>query len=178
MTLQDQTVIERSTPDKPESIDNESKQPNESSVYRIMYVSECTRQTSAGALREIAEHSVLKNVQKGITGILLLIGNVFFQILEGDEADISNLVYVISKDPRHHHVRVLLKEHNVKRAFGKWSMGFINLSEKYDLEHSAYQTLRKHIEKIIQEQTGSEQACASVIKILPRYLERKDKAAV
>lgn len=66
------------------------------------------------------------NLEKKITGVLVLHAGRFLQVLEGHPNDV-NLIYArIEKDTRHENVRLLLKGPIPARRFGRWSMAFLN----------------------------------------------------
>lgn len=79
---------------------------------------------SQEGLDAILEHSRLNNAKRGVTGMLLYDSGAFFQVLEGDRAQIEALYERIESDPRHHHVTKLITEPIEQRDFGSWSMGY------------------------------------------------------
>lgn len=66
----------------------------------------------------------VNNARLAVTGMLLFTAGTFFQVLEGDEATLSQLFKTISADTRHTQVTMIIKEPIAKRAFGDWSMGY------------------------------------------------------
>lgn len=60
-------------------------------IYQLMYYSTARREGTDAELRDILELSRLGNSQRGITGLLLYGEGVFFQVLEGAEADVKCL---------------------------------------------------------------------------------------
>ena len=63
-----------------------------------------------------------KNRGLDVTGALVLSGDSFAQVLEGDEAVVRGLYATIREDPRHEDVAVLDEQTVDGRAFGRWAM--------------------------------------------------------
>ncbi len=103
-------------------------------LIHCIYCSAATNQNlSNDELEEILEQSRVNNASREITGMLLFESGAFFQVLEGEEADVEALYSKIERDPRHHSVRKLITEEIEERAFGEWSMGYPRVTKK-DLE--------------------------------------------
>ena len=69
------------------------------------------------------------NIQNDITGILLYKNQSFFQVIEGEDRIIEDLMISISNDYRHYNVSTLYNRDIVSRNFNLWSMGYINIDE-------------------------------------------------
>ncbi len=83
---------------------------------------------SEAELEEIRETSGRNNQQKNITGVLIYFGELFFQIIEGGDDDLTGLYAKILADPRHTDIVCLKTELDVAvRHFPEWSMTTINL---------------------------------------------------
>lgn len=78
-----------------------------------------------GMLSRAKDH----NAERGITGCLLYHNSHFLQLLEGPEAEVEHLYQKISRDERHHAVRLIQKEEHPKALFGKWSMAFYDYGQ-------------------------------------------------
>ena len=97
-------------------------------MKRVTYVSSATRTISPVELKEISTISVRNNGKVGVTGILLLCGDFFFQILEGEEEAVDQVMHRIRRDPRHEEIQILKVENAlVARQFADWSMRTIHL---------------------------------------------------
>ena len=59
-----------------------------------------------------------------MTGGLVFNHINFVQVLEGEEADVRQLIQSISRDPRHTDVRIIEARTFETRLFGAWSMGY------------------------------------------------------
>jgi hypothetical protein len=96
----------------------------EQSTFRLMYrsrsrIPETDRKIELGTLFSAARRN---NKRAGVTGALLLTGNWFVQVLEGDEATVRSLYDTIAKDPRHDSVTLLDSGDVAERVFARWSM--------------------------------------------------------
>lgn len=69
------------------------------------------------------------NLQRNITGVLVLHAGRFLQVLEGRPHDVHLIYSRIVKDHRHENVRLLLDGPIPARRFGRWSMAFLNRDE-------------------------------------------------
>lgn len=85
-------------------------------------------------LNALLDHSRANNAAKNITGIMLYYDMTFFQVLEGDEQAVRNLLDTISKDPRHTMMEVVFTRSAHRRVFGDWSMEMIDVSPE-DLDN-------------------------------------------
>jgi hypothetical protein len=146
-------------------------------TIRLMYVSESVNLTSPEQLQEMVAQAGQNNVQKDVTGVLLKCGNIFYQILEGDNITVGCLFEKIAKDVRHYHVRLVDKRLINLRSFGQWSMGCLNLDEEYGLDFKGFRSLREQVQSIVEEQRNSTAAVVEIIKTLPRILEKKTNIA-
>lgn len=63
-----------------------------------------------------------RNREQGITGILMYKDMSFLQILEGEERDVENTIYRITKDPRHKLLIILYNVEIETRDFMSWQM--------------------------------------------------------
>jgi len=101
--------------------------PNEEEplVCRIVYSSLSSDLFSADDLIDLLERARAKNERLGVSGMLLYASPTFLQVLEGDTEVVASLYDVIEADDRHRDTRILLREEDVPRAFGDWTMGFV-----------------------------------------------------
>ena len=89
-----------------------------SALVHLIYSSIQTRDLSAGELTRLVSQSQDSNLRHGVTGILLHVGNTFFQILEGDPDVIDSLYAKITEDSRHAKVTRIICESIPRRYFG------------------------------------------------------------
>lgn len=93
-------------------------------IVQLIYVSSATAEWDAEEIRRILDSSARHNTSQQITGMLLYSNGSFVQVLEGEEAAVTETMALIAKDPRHHDINVLSKSAVADREFGAWSMGF------------------------------------------------------
>lgn len=103
-------------------------------MKRIQYISRFARPLSNEEVDELARHSEEFNAKIGITGFLLCLGDIFFQVIEGEDAAVDELYYDrICLDPRHRDILCLRLEKDVpQRLYDKWTMNVYNLNQPDD----------------------------------------------
>lgn len=97
-------------------------------MLSLTYVSSATDLLSTDELVALLAQSRLANERRDVTGMLLYRDGNVLQCLEGPEPAVREAYDVISRDPRHHGVLVLVEEQVEERSFPDWSMGFKDLS--------------------------------------------------
>lgn len=78
-------------------------------------------------LRTLIERSTENNKAAGITGLLLLSGNRFLQVLEGPSDEVNALFGRIIRDKRHRDVQLLTYEPIGEVYFDDWNMYLVDL---------------------------------------------------
>lgn len=102
-----------------------SKQiPGQNTVRSVVYSSSATHSFSDTELADLLTASRRKNHSSHLTGLLLYRGGRFLQVLEGPEAVVRDRMAVISVDPRHDNLRVLIDEPREQRQFPVWTMRY------------------------------------------------------
>tara|TARA_A100000171_G_scaffold47980_1_gene54788 strand:+ start:1950 stop:2453 length:504 start_codon:yes stop_codon:yes gene_type:complete len=96
--------------------------------YALLYISKATEPFSSDSLEQLAIDAQQRNQASNLTGLLLYSGTHFIQILEGDYHELNNLFESISRDKRHHSIKVLMGAPASERQFPDWSMGVIDIS--------------------------------------------------
>jgi hypothetical protein len=94
--------------------------------YQIMYSSRATEPMTVTGLEEILQDARAGNEARNVTGALVYVDGVFFQLLEGDEAVVRRLMASIAKDTRHHAVKIFYEAEVEVRAFESWSMAYLS----------------------------------------------------
>jgi class 3 adenylate cyclase len=111
-------------------------------MKRISYMSIARHPLSDEELKWLGTNAARQNAKKHITGILLTIGDTFFQTIEGPDEAIEALFKSIRKDERHKNIVCIGNESNVtSRLFPKWSMKTVNLDKEQDQTVSALREL-------------------------------------
>jgi hypothetical protein len=92
----------------------------------LVYVSAASAPFAPSELTALLRTARANNQHLAVTGMLIYHLGSFMQTLEGAEAIVQNLFARIERDKRHHRVVVLNRADNPERAFGDWSMGFVD----------------------------------------------------
>ena len=93
-------------------------------MFQLVYTSMARSLFGKADIEHIVAVSREKNLQHGITGVLLYKSGSIVQILEGEEADVRQLYANIQKDRRHLNVALIYTQTMEKREFPEWTMGF------------------------------------------------------
>lgn len=97
-------------------------------IFRLVYRSQLTIPTEERKveLASILEASRSKNVDRDITGALLVWQDYVVQTLEGEESAVRGLYEKIARDSRHEAVTLLEAQPVETRAFARWSMARVS----------------------------------------------------
>lgn len=96
-------------------------------LTHLIYCSAATPEFNPADLKSILHIARSKNAQQSVTGMLLYTSGSFFQVLEGDEARLAELFVRLALDPRHKNVTRIIHEPIVRRSFGDWTMGYLEV---------------------------------------------------
>lgn len=107
---------------------------NEADIYQLVYISTATQKFSISDLETLLSVCLKNNLEFDITGVLLYSHGHFIQLLEGERRYVEKLLEVISQDPRHDNLKVLLTRKYNQRLMQDWQMGF------YDAMHEKHNT--------------------------------------
>jgi len=94
--------------------------------YQIMYSSQATEPMTVTGLEAILTDARTGNEARNVTGALVYVDGVFFQIIEGDKDVVHNLMASIASDSRHHSVKIFYDAEVAARAFESWSMAYLS----------------------------------------------------
>jgi PAS domain S-box-containing protein/diguanylate cyclase (GGDEF)-like protein len=94
-------------------------------LIRLLYVSRADETLSYQQILEILNRSWHNNHDTNITGFLIYDGTFFIQCLEGDPLSIESCYVKITKDTRHHTLKMISKEPIGERNFKDWNMSYI-----------------------------------------------------
>lgn len=105
------------------------------SLVRLCYASRATFKpyTIDGMDRHVAEilaQSRRNNQRRNLVGALYYANGIFFQCLEGEEADIDALLVALGEDDRHKDLKILSRTPIRERAFRDWEMKFAMLDRE------------------------------------------------
>jgi Sensors of blue-light using FAD len=115
--------------------------PGPESTFRLIYrsrnkIPEEQRKAELGRLFSAARSN---NKQQHITGALLIQGDWFAQVLEGDEVAVSALFADIEIDPRHEDVCVIESGPAGPRVFARWAMARVSADGQPDIPLIAHE---------------------------------------
>lgn len=96
-------------------------------LVRLLYASRAV-DPRPEVIEAILAQSRQFNPSSGITGILVYVGGIFLQAIEGGRMAVSDLYSHIQRDERHKDVVLLQYEEITERRFGGWSMGLVDVS--------------------------------------------------
>jgi hypothetical protein len=94
--------------------------------YQMMYSSQATAPMTVTGLEEILTDARTGNEARNVTGALVYVDGVFFQLIEGEKDVVRNLMANIARDSRHHSVKVFYEAEVDVRAFESWSMAYLS----------------------------------------------------
>ena len=118
-----------------------TKQAPRSAFWAIVYVSKAARPVTPDDLQHILDGARRRNLEEGITGVLLYADGYFLQYLEGPKAGLHRVYTIIKTHPLHYGLIDLVREPIQTREFAEWSMacqvvgagGEAPLSDHYEL---------------------------------------------
>jgi blue light- and temperature-responsive anti-repressor len=99
-------------------------------LIQLIYSSTATAELFETDILTILAKSRENNSKCGVTGILLADQWSFFQVLEGEEDDVTGVYERIVQDSRHTKIITIVKEAIPQRAFGEWTMGFAEIKSE------------------------------------------------
>lgn len=80
-------------------------------------------------LQELCEQAGRNNKLVEISGILLLAGGRFLQVLEGPKEAVEDTFLRIVVDPRHENLSLISRRLTTRREFGSWDMALYDCLE-------------------------------------------------
>jgi len=93
-------------------------------MRQCLYISTAV-EPSERRVDDILEVARRKNVENGITGVLLFNGRNFMQLIEGVERDLRDLLGSLADDPRHTGMSLLADRKIIERDCPGWAMNFM-----------------------------------------------------
>jgi Sensors of blue-light using FAD len=97
-------------------------------LVHCIYASRASPSFEEHTIPSLLETARRNNAGRGITGVLLHVEGNFFQVLEGEEAAVTETFGRIRDDNRHSRVTQIIREPIFERAFTDWTMGFANVN--------------------------------------------------
>lgn len=93
-------------------------------MERIIYVSTARKGPDHSIVMDILASSRRNNGRDGLTGLLIVGGQRFLQVIEGPTASLDAAYARISHDPRHFALVQIERSPIERRSFPDWQMGF------------------------------------------------------
>jgi hypothetical protein len=95
-----------------------------SNIESIVYVSTAVPNLSTQQLEDLLITARERNLEMGVTGVLLFSGTEFMQCFEGSPEGVKDVYARIVASSRHHDIRELMNGPVSRRGFKDWQMGF------------------------------------------------------
>jgi class 3 adenylate cyclase len=135
-------------------------------MKRIFYISRYARPLTSRDIAAIQKSAVRYNRRHGVTGILICVGDVFFQVLEGKGTAVDKLYRDrILRDKRHKNVVCINSMKGVSvRMFPDWDMRIYDLNAETEILPIAF---RKILTALIESsQVISQYTQPSIVRML------------
>lgn len=87
-----------------------------------------SRISDQAELKRLLDNSKANNARLNISGIMLHYDDNFFQVIEGEEQVVRDLLEKIENDPRHTMMDVVYIRDGHRRVFPDWTMEMIDIS--------------------------------------------------
>ena len=145
-------------------------------VFRLVYRSQLTipPESRGTEIASILEDSRRKNVDREVTGALLIWQDYVVQTLEGEETVVRGLYEKIADDPRHEAVTLLEAKGVADRNFAKWSMARIS-----DMDQpNGIPMLSNNVDEIGMSPDGERRESDPVITAMRGYAEPRGTSGV
>ena len=98
-------------------------------IHAVLYQSTAKTGFPRRADHDILETAWRHNGEMGVTGYLLRTRTQYFQVLEGADDVLDDLLGMIRKDPRHTDMQILCDHAVNERYFANWAMGYHLVTE-------------------------------------------------
>jgi Sensors of blue-light using FAD len=116
-------------------MDKEVQATRSDRIFRLIYRSRNTipAQDRKVALGKLFSQARSSNKGQHIAGALLVSGDWFAPVLQGDEAAVRELYEKIGDDDRHDHVTLLETRAPTNRIFSRWAMARVSEDAESDI---------------------------------------------
>ena len=98
-------------------------------LIRLIYVSRALSPMPL-EIKDILFAARKNNPALGVTGALCFLEGIYLQHLEGEAFAVNALYQTIERDPRHSHIKILLRNQISQRTHPKWSMALLTWNEE------------------------------------------------
>ena len=97
-------------------------------LFHLIYASRATRTVDDAQLQQMLHRARRNNDRLGVSGALIVQGDYFVQLLEGEPATICQLYQEILADPKHDSAVQLDFSEIDRPHFAEWSMGLLPMT--------------------------------------------------
>ena len=112
-------------------------------LYNLVYCSRASPGVDDAEVARIIATSHRNNPARGITGLLVFGGGIFFQWLEGPRDTVTELMAILKTDTRHESVVALTETEEVReRLFPNWDMELVTTDDIRDVLADAMDTAK------------------------------------
>ncbi len=114
-------------------------------LCRLIYVSRRSASLDSNVMLAMCAEFAARNASHQVTGLLLVVGDHYLQILEGPQDSVAQLMLNIARDSRHQDVMLLSERPVKKRIFGTWAMRGMDVQSSLDID----QGLRLRLQDLV-----------------------------
>ncbi len=112
-------------------------------IYNLVYCSRAAVGVDDAVVAEIIASARRNNPARGITGMLVFGGGIFFQWLEGPQASVAELMEQLRTDTRHESIVLLSEDSEAReRVFPDWDMELVEPTDIREVLLDALQSAR------------------------------------
>ncbi len=140
----------------------------------LIYISRAQRLFTREELEEMGEGFSARNQKRGLTGVLITMGDHFLQVLEGERAAINELALKLAADRRHFDFKELFRGEIPDRNFADWGMQVILLDRRFLLPLPEVAQLRRELDQELQMARPTREAIVALILGLPTLLKQHE----
>jgi len=141
-------------------------------LRRVVYISQSRRAFTQLELLNLCAGFAAGNARCQITGVLVLAGNCFLQVIEGSPQAVEVLLRRIQADSRHSDMSLLVDEPLRRRGFGQWNMGCVHLNVRYEMSAGRWQNILNELGQSLADGQDRRRDLTQLIRSLPDVLGR------
>lgn len=142
-------------------------------LRRLVYLSRALMPFDPPQLLLLCAQCAAANARIDVSGVLVLAGDCFLQVLEGEPHAIGRLLDRIAADRRHGNLAVVLDEATDRRLYGDWNMGYLHLGERHRLESTAWLQFLRVVGRDLAAIGGNRALLDAFITQLPALLREQ-----
>lgn len=142
-------------------------------LRRVIALSQSRRAFTSLELLHLCAGFAAANARCQITGVLLLAGNCFLQLVEGSPEAIEVLLRRVKADTRHSDLSLLVDEPLRRRSFTHWNMACIHPNARYELSALRWQNVLAEVTALLAREADCRSGLGGVIRSLPQVLGRQ-----